>query len=292
MVFGRMTACVGLVCAIAQPVAADDLPSAPAAADLRTIDRPDFVLDTEAMMFIWLPLAGAVYLDSSMHARSTPLLFSSSEGGKTSNREYEVPALSLTAGGLAIMGGIALGDDPSRAFHVKGMAESMATSAFITAGTKIVFGRHRPDFDPMTGATDEEARKSFPSGHASRAFSVLSYTALYLRHHGFDRWRAPGTLPWWEVATYAGLGALGVGLASERVIRNRHNVSDVVAGGALGTVSSVAFFYWQERQYRNSKRKRKLESLPIAGPQLTDPTLQHIGFPAITGATLSVGGTY
>jgi hypothetical protein len=283
VVFRRTTTAL-ILCALSGSATADDQPSV-------ATDRPAYVMDGEAMVFIWLPLAGAMYFDR-LAPRSTPLGFDSSEGGKTSHREYEVPQLAITGGGLAIMGAMALGDDPSRGYHVKGMAESMATSGFVTTSAKVAFGRHRPDYDPMT-STNPDDRKSFPSGHATRTFSVLTYTALYLRHHGFDQWRKPGTLPAWEVATYAGLGTLAIGLAGERVVRNRHNLTDVIAGAGLGTASSVAFFYWQEHQYKKRAHKKRRVSSEIVSPNtVLDPSAPGVALPAVDGPMLSFGGTY
>jgi hypothetical protein len=257
MVLGRSSAIAVMLCSVTATVAAEPSNDPPPsiAEPTERIAPTKWLFDAEAMAFIWLPLAGSIYANSTANMRSTPLWFDASEGGKTSNREYEIPGISLTLGGVGIIGGILLGDDPSRFYHAKGMAESMATSGFVTCTSKLIFGRHRPDYNPMTDG--DEGTRSFPSGHSTHAFSALTYTALYLRYHGFDQWRPAGTLPAWEVATYAGLGALGVGFAGERVMRNRHNLSDVVAGSLLGTASSVAFFYWQERQYRKAKQRNR-----------------------------------
>jgi membrane-associated phospholipid phosphatase len=238
----RVAAVVVLVGALGRVAAADE-----------PVDRPH-LLDAEAAAFIWLPLAGAIYLDT-IEPRSTPLFFDPDEGGKERRRDYEIPQLSITFGGLAILGAMALGDDPSRGYHITGMLESMATSALATTATKVVVGRHRPDYLPTD--TDPDQRKSFPSGHTTRAFSVLTYTALYLHYHGFDQWRKPGTVPWWEVASYAGLAGAGVAFAGERVERHRHNKADVAVGGTIGALSSFAFFYWQEHQYKTRAKKRR-----------------------------------
>jgi membrane-associated phospholipid phosphatase len=244
---------VVIVCALATTVSAEPAQREPT----EYIPPSHWLFDAEALAFIWFPAAGAIYADSVATARSTPLFFDASEGGKTSSRKYEVPIVSLTIGGAGIIGAMMLGsDDPSRFYHAKGMTESLATSAFVTSTAKLVFGRHRPDYDPMV--VDLDSNRSFPSGHSTRAFSALTYPALYLHYHVFDRWRAPGsTLPWWEAATYGGIGAFAVFLAGERVRRNRHNISDVVAGSIVGFTSSVAFFYWHERQYRRARQKTR-----------------------------------
>jgi membrane-associated phospholipid phosphatase len=249
--------------------------SAAPSVDVDAGERPH-LLDTEAMLFIWLPLGSAIAIDT-VPPRSTPLGFDPDEGGKEAKRDYEIPQLSITVGGAAIVGAIALGNDPSRGYHAKGMLESMATSALITTATKVVVGRHRPDF--VEGSTDPDERKSFPSGHTTRAFSVVAYTALWLRYHGFDRWREPGTLPSWEALTYVGLGGLAIGFAGERVERHRHNKSDVAVGGFVGAASSIAFFYWQEHRYRQHAKQRRLDGGPLSPRDLFGPHARPVVLP-------------
>jgi membrane-associated phospholipid phosphatase len=243
---------VPIVVAGARPVAADDAIGPPAVEPSDQVE-PSYLLDRDALAFLWAPALGTLFVDRYLQPRSTPLLFSPSEGGAPSRRSEEIPGAVLGVGGALIVGAIALGDDLSRFHHAKGMAQSIATSGFVTVTAKRIFGRHRPDHDAMTSPLSES--RSFPSGHTTRALSTLVYAGLYLRHHGFDQWREPGTLPWWELASYAGLGGLAVALGGERVYHNRHHVSDVIAGGLLGTASSVAFFYYQERRFRSTKRR-------------------------------------
>jgi membrane-associated phospholipid phosphatase len=234
------------------PAVADDAIPLPTGEQTDQLE-PSYLLDGGAMAFLWAPALGTLFVDKYLEPRSTPLLFSSDEGGAPSKRSQEIPGAVLGVGGAVIVGAIALGDDPSRFYHAKGMAQSIVTSGFFTVTAKRIFARHRPDHDAMTSLASEN--RSFPSGHTTRAFSTLVYAGLYLRHHGFDQWRKPGTLPWWEVASYAGLGGLALALGGERVYHNRHHVSDVIAGGLLGTASSVAFFYYQERRFRGAKRR-------------------------------------
>ncbi len=288
MVVGRASAIAAVVCAMATVAHADE-PTAPS-------DHPvvgEWLFDTEAMVFLWIPAIGTYYVDGHVAPRSSPLAFSVNEGGAERRRAYEIPGTALTVGGVAVAGAMLLGDDPARFHHAKGLAESLSTTGLVTATTKAIFGRHRPDYDPMLDGN--EGRRSFPSGHATRAFSVLTYAALYLRYHGFDQWREPGTTPWWEVAAYSGLGALAVGFGAERVVRNRHNLSDVAAGSLIGAGGSIAFFYWQERQYRKTKRARR-EALPI---DLLGSPASHArapgqpdGLPPIHVPGLSFDGTF
>jgi membrane-associated phospholipid phosphatase len=247
-----VAAALPAVIAVSSPVVADDAIPLPTGEQTDRLE-PSYLLDGGALPFLWAPAIGTLLVDRYLEPRSAPLWFSSDEGGSPSRRSQEIPGAALSIGGLAVVGAIALGDDPSRFYHAKGMAQSIVTSGFLTVTAKRLFGRHRPDHDAMISSSSES--RSFPSGHTTRALSTLVYAGLYLRHHGFDQWRKPGTLPWWEVASYAGLGSLAIILGGERVYHNRHHVSDVIAGGLLGAASSVAFFYYQERRFRGAKRR-------------------------------------
>jgi membrane-associated phospholipid phosphatase len=261
-----------------------------ARADDGQVDRitPSYFWDRDAMVFFWAPLAGTLVMDSWVSPRDQPLGFDTAEGGKESRRGGEVPGVALSIGGAMVVGGIAAGDDPSRFHHAKGLAQSLATSGFIAVSAKRLFGRQRPDFD-STSPT-EDGRRSFPSGHSTRALSTITYAALYLRYHGFDQWREPGTLPWWEVASYAGLGALAIGLTGERVYHHRHHVGDVIVGGLLGAASSTLFFYYQESRYR---RAASSSTMPPAEPRLfADERAPVASLPAPDGPMLSFGGAF
>ena len=84
-------------------------------------------------------------------------------------------------------------------------------SSLVTHGIKYTTRRERPD---LSGKT------SFPSGHAADTFAVA--TALE-RHLGW-RYAIPGYL----FASY---------VAASRLPANRHWLSDVVFGAAVGTIA-------------------------------------------------------
>ena len=97
-------------------------------------------------------------------------------------------------------------------------AQSLVYAGLITSGLKTVFGRARPEsglheqtFAPFSGRT------SFPSGHTTAAFAIVTPWVMYY----------PGPL------TYS-LFALSTGTAVARIARDKHWPTDVVAGAAIG----------------------------------------------------------
>ncbi len=91
--------------------------------------------------------------------------------------------------------------------HALRSADTLLTSVLLSEGMKGLFQEKRPD---------SNAHDSFPSGHATAAFSVA---ALESGLH-------PRQAPYW----YAGATLI----AASRVGLHRHTVGDVLAGAALG----------------------------------------------------------
>ena len=104
------------------------------------------------------------------------------------------------------------------------MIVSDAFSAVIMAGTvnglKYSVGRLRPD---------GSRRNSFPSGHTATAF--MTATMLH-KEYG---WRSP----WFSIGGYTVAAVTGI----SRILNNRHWLSDVIAGGAIG-IGSVHLGYF------------------------------------------------
>ena len=128
-------------------------------------------------------------------------------------------------------------------------ASVLAAMTFASAGLaeftlKHLVGRPRPDtglaaaglFGPSF-ATDID---SFPSGHATSVFAVAAVFAAY-----YPRLRWP-------------LYGLAAAIALGRVYLERHYVSDIVAGAALGLVFA-AYLY---RKRRTLPRRLILETSP------------------------------
>lgn len=236
-------------------------------APLTTIRLPEgksldlsYLYDGGAIPFLWAPLAGRLLLDKYTTPRDTPLAFSSSEGG-AAQADWQIPGWGITALGGASAIGMIAGGDKSRFYHVKGLAQSLATGVFLTGSTKVLVGRHRPDWSEERNS--DGSRRSFPSGHATQAFAIATYTALYLRGHVFDKYRGNKTLPWWEAATYGGIALGATALAGERVLHNRHHLTDVVVGGLVGTATSALFYWYQDSRYEKGRRAEEMKQIVV-----------------------------
>jgi hypothetical protein len=102
--------------------------------------------------------------------------------------------------------------------------ESLLYAGTLTIAAKYLFGRHRPDdtsstnvFSPFSG------NSSFPSGHSTAAFAIITPWVLYYRD---------------STPLVYGLFALSTGTAVARVARNRHWPTDVLVGSAIGFMTA------------------------------------------------------
>lgn len=215
-----------------------------------------YLWDGGAVPFIWGTMAARIAMDRWVPASGSPMGFSTSEGG-AGVASWETPgwAVTSTAGVLGVA--MALGKDEARWYHVKGLAETMATGAFVTGALKLAFARQRPDYSGEASNGFGGGNRSFPSGHSTQAFEVATYAVLYLRTHGFDKYRPHGEFRWWEGAAYAGIYGAAAAVAGERVYHHRHHLTDVAAGAVLGTATSALFFLYQERRYQASRSLEK-----------------------------------
>ena len=156
-------------------------------------------------------------------------------------------------------------------------ATAGVTTAIVTEVFKNVVGRYRPDWlarcvpsdvgvvsiDAFgaTGADNpactnnaisesklEDGHKSFPSGHSSTAFSlgtvVVFYACWWISE---SRGKTPTMMTAWRRAVLEVWSALQIAwafaVASSRVIDNKHHVSDVAAGGLIGTCFGLLYSY-------------------------------------------------
>jgi membrane-associated phospholipid phosphatase len=253
---------------------------------IRDLDA-SYLVDGGAVPFFWVPLAGSLAMTRWVDPRHEPLVFSKSEGGAPSERGNEVPGWAISAGAGLAAATILIDGDESRWYHIKGFGQAIVTTSFLTGATKRIFGRHRPDHDG-SGVDSGDGNKSFPSGHASQTAAAITYFAMYLHQHGFDRFRDRGELPWWEVASYATLGALAVAVPAERVLHKRHHLGDVVAGSVLGAAVSTGLFLWQEHRYESrGERDDATMSGDVARMEVPAPTMGDTAAP-----TFSISGTF
>ena len=95
--------------------------------------------------------------------------------------------------------------------HALRTADSLLTSTLITEGLKTLTHEKRPDGSDY---------KSFPSGHATAAFAVATMQAHY---------HPKQALFWYGGATI---------IAASRVNLHRHYTHDVIAGAAVGFLTS------------------------------------------------------
>jgi membrane-associated phospholipid phosphatase len=100
---------------------------------------------------------------------------------------------------------------------------SLLTAGAISSGLKLVFGRHRPSrttdpfqFSPFSGDA------AFPSGHTTMAFALAASVSDELHS-------TPASI---------GLYTLASGTAWSRVNDNKHWLSDVLAGAAVGITTA------------------------------------------------------
>jgi undecaprenyl-diphosphatase len=119
------------------------------------------------------------------------------------------------------------GRDPMSAARLSALLG--AESLFVNGGVKSLFRRHRPVWDaetPRPHRLRNPRSSSFPSGHASAAFTAASLLSQ--------------DDPLWPL--YYGIAAV---VASSRAYVKIHHPSDVVAGAALGVaLGAIARRVW------------------------------------------------
>jgi len=125
-----------------------------------------------------------------------------------------------------------IADDPDVTRAGGRLVASVGLSGVAMQGVKMLVGRSRPNegvgafsFHPFTGLADSagiEARGSFPSGHTTAAFAVATTLA--------DDIDSPVA----DVLLYT----LATGAGWSRLYENRHWLSDVAMGAALGVTSA------------------------------------------------------
>lgn len=170
-------------------------------------------------------LAGAALLDGPIE-RGVP------EGGGT---RWEWASDRLNYGGRPQIAAIALGaawaggklaGSPATSRAAEHVAVALLASGVANGTLKFGVGRERPSFtdDPhrFRPLNRKDRWQSFPSGHATVAFSLAASVSEEARR------------PWVTAATYGTATLVGW----SRVYEDRHWASDVVAGALVGVATS------------------------------------------------------
>ncbi|MGC9365206.1 MAG: phosphatase PAP2 family protein, partial [Fidelibacterota bacterium] len=136
--------------------------------------------------------------------------------------------------------------------HSKGLMQTLAFSYLATNITKNIVGRRRPCFTHYPADDRIDAGKSFPSGHTSISFVIASYSSLYALDH-FGGENKTGS---WIYAV--GSHALAAYVGYTRIVDNRHFLSDVIAGGLLGSGVTWLVYEYQQRKLTSAESSNEV----------------------------------
>jgi membrane-associated phospholipid phosphatase len=147
---------------------------------------------------------------------------------------------------------------------------------------KLLVGRPRPHFAAVcqayvTGSTTTcigdarevaEARKSFPSGHSSLAFSAAIYLCAYLAP--VVRIGAPshGEAKAWRILVLLAPPLMAALVAVSRTIDYHHHFADILAGSLIGTGIASLVAYNRIGDINPARESDMLQSaLPVVSQQ-------------------------
>jgi diacylglycerol diphosphate phosphatase/phosphatidate phosphatase len=155
------------------------------------------------------------------------------------------------AAGLAVLGiGFIPNNDgwlqQSNYNHTQGFAETLSAVYLLTNITKNLCGRQRPSYLHYPKEDYLDADKSFPSGHTSISFAVASYTSLYVFDH-IGHWNKAAEKSG-KLLYFATSHLLAGFVGYTRIFDNRHFLSDVIAGGLLGSGVALMVYSFQNQQ--------------------------------------------
>jgi hypothetical protein len=121
-------------------------------------------------------------------------------------------------------------------------------SFFINLGIKNILEIPRPEGTISANAWDEENTKEYgmPSGHAQQAFSELTFIALTFRNK--------------YVTAMASLQT--VITLVQRYSFSKHDIPQLVVGGAIGIVIGIAFYIFAKRNYGIPYDRAEQQSYP------------------------------
>ncbi|HEY3400441.1 MAG TPA: phosphatase PAP2 family protein [Geothrix sp.] len=210
-------------------------------------DRPDWVT---AGVSVAAVVGTALLLDRpTTEAVGRNANGSWDRGAKAVEKLGGTPSV-LIAGGT-YLAGIAFKDPEVRATGIDTMVTMGVAQLLIVLPLKAVVGRSRPiedqgthDFHPLRRG------QSFPSGHTTQAFAL----AAVISEHA-DR-------PWVTGLSYGLAGLVGVA----RVEQRQHFVSDVVAGGLIGTFVGKAVVAHNQALRADARSKLSVSFTPLVAP--------------------------
>jgi len=157
---------------------------------------------------------------------------------------------------LLIYGTGIVADNPSWRKTGRLLAESLILSFSITQTTKMILGRSRPfnNDGPYEFKFFEFVDKywSHPSGHTTLAFTFATILSFRIN-------------TWWSYPTFYTLAA---GTAFARMYYDKHWLSDVFLGAAIGTASSLLIL----------KSSEKKDTKPQNSNLLIQPSFNFINF--------------
>lgn len=150
--------------------------------------------------------------------------------------------------------------------------QSGLTVILVTEVTKRYVGRHRPSYYAILTADKsehalEDAHWSYPSGHASVSFCVMTFVTLYLLGKTRAFVKGPGQFP--TVLGCLSFMFLAGYFAASRIVDYKHNASDVNAGAFIGVSISVVIYH--------------LHFYPVTHPKCHLPRLHRKATSAIRG---------
>jgi membrane-associated phospholipid phosphatase len=136
----------------------------------------------------------------------------------------------------------------------RAMTYDMLSAAIVNEGytqiLKVTVRRERPD-----GSNDQ----SFPSGHTSNAFTLATVAE---RHYG------------WKIGVPAYAVAAAIGYS--RLVRDKHYLSDAVAGATLGYIVGRAVVRVDGEAFPARRHAASFDVSPILGPRLAGLRLQVV----------------
>ncbi len=106
--------------------------------------------------------------------------------------------------------------------------ETMMVTMWVTRAIKVAAARTRP-YAHFTSRTTDEDNVSFPSGHTSRAFAIATSAGMVAHARGY----------WSEPYIWATGMTLAATTAYLRIAADRHYLTDVIVGGALGVTAGL-----------------------------------------------------